>query len=152
MYSNFMHILLTKRCSWWLQTCRSLPDLATANVCKVDTSNINHIERSRWMKWLITRLTVRYHCNMQTCFHCITWYWVLEFMSSMTSYLKAWFKNVSTSKYLSRMALHAISICDMVLKWSPEENCTSKASLSVGRVLAIFLFHYESKRFSKTLN
>ena len=33
---------------------RGLSDVATTNVCKVDTSNRNHIERSRWMKWLIT--------------------------------------------------------------------------------------------------
>ena len=35
---------------------RGLSDVATTNVCKVDTSNRNHIERSRWMKWLITGL------------------------------------------------------------------------------------------------
>ena len=32
-----------------------LPDLATTNVCKVNSSNRNRIKRSRWMKWLITR-------------------------------------------------------------------------------------------------
>ena len=53
MYSNFMHTLLTIGCSWQPQ---SLSDVATTNVCKVDTSNRNHIERSRWMKWLITGL------------------------------------------------------------------------------------------------
>ena len=35
---------------------KSLSDVATTNVCKVDTSNRTHIERSRWMKWLITGL------------------------------------------------------------------------------------------------
>ena len=35
---------------------RGLSDVATTNVCKVDTSNSNHIERSRWMKWLIAGL------------------------------------------------------------------------------------------------
>ena len=35
---------------------RGLSDVATTNVCKVDTSNKNHIERSRWMKWWITGL------------------------------------------------------------------------------------------------
>ena len=35
---------------------RGLSDVATTNVCKVDTSKRNHIERSRWMKWLITGL------------------------------------------------------------------------------------------------
>ena len=35
---------------------RGLSNVATTNVCKVDTSNRNHIERSRWMKWLITGL------------------------------------------------------------------------------------------------
>ena len=57
MYSNFMHTLLTKGC--FLTTAklvRGLSDVATANVCKVDTSSRNHIERSRWMKWLITGL------------------------------------------------------------------------------------------------
>ena len=38
------------------KACRSLPDLATTDVCKVDTSNRSRIGRSRWMKWLITRL------------------------------------------------------------------------------------------------
>ena len=40
----------------FLTTVRGLSDIATTNVCKVDTSNRNHIERSRWMKWLITWL------------------------------------------------------------------------------------------------
>ena len=35
---------------------RGFSDVATTNVCKVDTSNRTHIERSRWMKWLITGL------------------------------------------------------------------------------------------------
>ena len=38
------------------KACQSLPDLATTNECKVDTSNRNHIERSRWIKWLVNRL------------------------------------------------------------------------------------------------
>ena len=44
---------VNKRLSWRPQ---SLSDVATTNVCKVDTSIRNHIERSRWMKWLITGL------------------------------------------------------------------------------------------------
>ena len=53
-----MHTLLTKGCSWWPQSLSKvqLSDVATTNVCKVDTSNRNHIERRRWMKWLITGL------------------------------------------------------------------------------------------------
>ena len=35
---------------------RGLSDVATTNACKLDTSNRNHIERSKWMKWLITGL------------------------------------------------------------------------------------------------
>ena len=35
---------------------RGLSDVSTTNICEVDTSNRNYIERSRWMKWLITGL------------------------------------------------------------------------------------------------
>ena len=52
MYSNFMHSALKKKVALDnRKACRSLPDLATTNVCKVDTSNRNHTERSRWMKF-----------------------------------------------------------------------------------------------------
>ena len=47
--------------------------------------------------------------------------------------LKALFNNVFTLKNLSCMALHAISVFDQVYKWSPEKNCTSKASLSASK-------------------
>ena len=52
------------------RACPTLPDLATTNVCKVDTSNGNHIERSRWMKWLIT-IGVRLSPfpRVETCFN-----------------------------------------------------------------------------------
>ena len=46
-----------KRLFWrTAKACPRFVDVATTNVCKVDTSNRNHIERSRWMKWLITGL------------------------------------------------------------------------------------------------
>ena len=47
MFSNFMHTLLTKVVLDDHKACWRLPNLATANVCKVDTSNRYHIERSR---------------------------------------------------------------------------------------------------------
>ena len=50
MYSNFMHTLLTKVGLDDRKACRNLPELATTYVCKVDTSNNNHIERSRRTK------------------------------------------------------------------------------------------------------
>ena len=58
MYSHFMHTLFNNN-RLFLTTAklvRGLSDIATTNVCKVDTSNRNLIERSRWMKWLITGL------------------------------------------------------------------------------------------------
>ena len=47
---------VNKRLFLTAKLVRGLSDVATTNVCKVDTSNRNHIERSRWMKWLITGL------------------------------------------------------------------------------------------------
>ena len=47
---------VNKRSLTTAKLVRGLSDVATTNVCKVDTSNRNHIERSRWMKWLITGL------------------------------------------------------------------------------------------------
>ena len=47
--------------------------------------------------------------------------------------LKTLFNNVSTFKNLSCMALHAISVFDMVWKWSPQKICTSKTSLSASK-------------------
>ena len=49
-YSVKRLLLTTAKLVW------GLSDVATTNVCKVDTNNRNHIERSRWMKWLITGL------------------------------------------------------------------------------------------------
>ena len=65
MYSNFMpHTpLLTKGCYWRAQS-RGFFDVATTNVCKVDTSNRNH----RWMKLLITGLRLKKHPFRETCF------------------------------------------------------------------------------------
>ena len=38
IYSNFMHTLLTKGCSWQPKSLPGgLPDIATANVCKLDS-------------------------------------------------------------------------------------------------------------------
>ena len=56
-----------------------LSDVATTNVCKVDTSNRNHIERSRWMEWLITGLRqkkypliwIHYESGLFMIFSCI---------------------------------------------------------------------------------
>ena len=53
-YSVNKRLLLTTA-----KLVRGLSDVTTTNVCKVDTSNRNHIERSRWMKWLITGLIGR---------------------------------------------------------------------------------------------
>ena len=40
-YCEFVLVLDDRNACW------NLPDLTTSNVCKVDTSNRNHIERSR---------------------------------------------------------------------------------------------------------
>ena len=51
MYSNFSHTLFNNK-RLFLTIAKldgGLPDLATTNVCKVSTSNINHIERSRYI-------------------------------------------------------------------------------------------------------
>ena len=66
--NNSLFLSLTTTRLW-----RTLPDLATTNVCKVDTSNRNHIERSRWIKWLITRLYIaeETHINFNTL-----WKWL----------------------------------------------------------------------------
>ena len=47
---------VNKRLFLTAKLARGLPNVATTNVCKVDISNRKHIERSRWMKWLITGL------------------------------------------------------------------------------------------------
>ena len=48
------------------KACRRLPDLSTTNVCKVNTSYWSHIERSRWMKWLIITRQKKHSINLNT--------------------------------------------------------------------------------------
>ena len=61
-FTDFMHTILTKvvhLTSWELVW--GLSDVATTNVCKVDSKYWNSIVRYRLMKWLVTRSRGKNH-------------------------------------------------------------------------------------------
>ena len=71
IFKFYAYIVLDNR-----KACRSLPNLATTNVCKVNTSNRSHIERSRWMEkhpliWIHydTGLLIREVCSIKGLSH-----------------------------------------------------------------------------------
>ena len=92
---------------------QGLSDIATTNVCKVDTSNRNHIERSRWMKWLSTGprqkkypfIWIHYESGLllQFSFHLILYtqfFWVQSPVSTVRIVCNPFSKYVtSNSKY-----------------------------------------------------